>query len=413
MGLLLLNLGIVLLTIGITFTHLSSLKIRTVRTAILLILTVIVLRPFIGTIRPQMFTYLGFAIIMSVIYKAELGKYGWLWITPPLIAVWGNLHGGFLAGLGILLIWGFTHLLHQRDAWKVIVLPLLFSGVATLINPYGSDLLLFLLRTATVARPEITDWQPLKITSLLGIIYLLVLTVSILGLVFSSKKRSFGMIIIFGILAILPIIAIRHLQLFSIGVIMISGEHVWHAWDRLRPKVERTRQISARMAGLPMFAAIIMILLYPPVFSEIPISEDDITYPTENVSLIKQSGITGNLAIEFNWGEYVIWHLGPHVKVSMDGRRETVYSDDIYRKHLNYYYGIGDWDSLLDEHKTDIALVDRSAATYNLLNLRSDWILIHEDAASALYVPKDSPLLKQLQDASTNIKSSVDEPIFP
>lgn len=248
-GLLLLNVGIVLMTLGIAFIHLTSQRIRTVRTAILLILTVILLRPFISTIRPQMFTYLGFAIIMSVIYKAEYGNYGWLWIAPPLIAVWINLHGGFLAGLGILFVWGVLHLFFQRGAWKMIVLPLLFSATATLINPYGIDLLKFLLRTVTVARPEITDWQPLQLNSLLGIVYLLLLTISILGLVFSPKKRSFVMIIVFGILAILPIMAIRHLQLFSIGVIMISGEHIWHAWDRFRSKGERTQQISAWVAG--------------------------------------------------------------------------------------------------------------------------------------------------------------------
>ena len=29
----------------------------------------------------------------------------------------------------------------------------------------------------------------------------------------------------------------------------------------------------------------------------------------------------------FDWGEYAIWHLQPRVRVSMDGRRETVYSE--------------------------------------------------------------------------------------
>jgi hypothetical protein len=29
----------------------------------------------------------------------------------------------------------------------------------------------------------------------------------------------------------------------------------------------------------------------------------------------------------FNWGEYAIWHLAPRLRVSMDGRRETIYSD--------------------------------------------------------------------------------------
>ena len=38
----------------------------------------------------------------------------------------------------------------------------------------------------------------------------------------------------------------------------------------------------------------------------------------------------------FNWGEYAIWHLGPTLKVSLDGRRETVYSDS----QLDRQFGI-------------------------------------------------------------------------
>jgi hypothetical protein len=39
----------------------------------------------------------------------------------------------------------------------------------------------------------------------------------------------------------------------------------------------------------------------------------------------------------FDWGEYVIWHLGSGVKVSMDGRRETVYSEEMLDKHFALY----------------------------------------------------------------------------
>jgi hypothetical protein len=34
----------------------------------------------------------------------------------------------------------------------------------------------------------------------------------------------------------------------------------------------------------------------------------------------------GRLFVPFNWGEYAIWHF-PGLRVSLDGRRETVYSD--------------------------------------------------------------------------------------
>ena len=35
------------------------------------------------------------------------------------------------------------------------------------------------------------------------------------------------------------------------------------------------------------------------------------------VALLKQSGIKGNMAVPYEWGEYVLWHMSPGVKVSM------------------------------------------------------------------------------------------------
>jgi hypothetical protein len=41
---------------------------------------------------------------------------------------------------------------------------------------------------------------------------------------------------------------------------------------------------------------------------------------------LKAAQARGRAIVEFNWGEYAIWHLGPRLLVSVDGRRETVYS---------------------------------------------------------------------------------------
>jgi hypothetical protein len=40
----------------------------------------------------------------------------------------------------------------------------------------------------------------------------------------------------------------------------------------------------------------------------------------------------GRLIVEFNWGEYAIWHMAPRLRVSVDGRRETVYSPQRLRE---------------------------------------------------------------------------------
>jgi hypothetical protein len=39
----------------------------------------------------------------------------------------------------------------------------------------------------------------------------------------------------------------------------------------------------------------------------------------------------GRLILPFDWGQFAIWHFGPRLPVSTDGRRETVYSDAAVR----------------------------------------------------------------------------------
>ena len=51
------------------------------------------------------------------------------------------------------------------------------------------------------------------------------------------------------------------------------------------------------------------------------------------------AGRTGRLWTSFNWGEYAIWHFGPRLRVSIDGRRETVYSDGVLELHRAFARG--------------------------------------------------------------------------
>jgi len=45
----------------------------------------------------------------------------------------------------------------------------------------------------------------------------------------------------------------------------------------------------------------------------------------------------------FDWGEYALWHLSPAgIRVSMDGRRETVYSAQVISDHSSFYRGRAD-----------------------------------------------------------------------
>ena len=86
-------------------------------------------------------------------------------------------------------------------------------------------------------------------------------------------------------------------------------------------------------------------------------------YPVRAVAVLRASGVRGNMAVFFNWGQYVIWRLGPRIKVSYDGRRETVYPESLRALNNDWVSGVGRWDAILDEHPTDLALLDKRLAS--------------------------------------------------
>jgi hypothetical protein len=47
--------------------------------------------------------------------------------------------------------------------------------------------------------------------------------------------------------------------------------------------------------------------------------------PTASAALIRARP-SGRIAVTFDWGEYVIWHLGPQLQVSFDPRFDLIYS---------------------------------------------------------------------------------------
>ncbi len=145
------------------------------------------------------------------------------------------------------------------------------------------------------------------------------------------------------------------------------------------------RDVGWAASLLPLSGAIVLSGATLHFSTRIPIDPEHAAFPARAVAAIRTSGVRGNMAVYFNWGEYAIWHLGPRVKVSYDGRRETIYSDALRQLNANWAVGTGAWDALLDRYPTDLALVDKRLPAYNLMRLKSGWKLVYEDSLAALF----------------------------
>ena len=146
----------------------------------------------------------------------------------------------------------------------ITLIPLGFlgaaCGLALLINPYGAALIAFLLRTATVPRPEIGEWTPLVLSSLPGLLYLALLVIGILALIGSARRREPSALLILGVTAMLPLISNRHYPLFAMAFVVLAGAHRRGrrgrdgglAWPIARSSVARPGALSMHLLATPI-----------------------------------------------------------------------------------------------------------------------------------------------------------------
>jgi len=265
-----------------------------------------------------------------------------------------------------------------------------------LINPYRAALLEFLVRTATVARPEITEWSALGLTSLPGQLYLVLLGIGICGLISTTRRRKPEAIVIFCVTAVLSLISQRHYPLFALTLVVLTGEHIADVWKRSPLGQTQQSWQKRSISALGLLLAVAMALYALPRLGCIRVEPYYFAYPARAVAFLREGGIRANMAVPFDWGEYVLWHLGPGVKVSIDGRRETVYSDKIYRESRDFEQGTGLWDALLKQTATELVLVPIGSPPANLLMGKSGWVPLYHDSFCVLFAREGHPSITQL-----------------
>jgi hypothetical protein len=445
-GLVSLKLAMVVAVVAVTYWHLLWRGLSTIAAGTVLLAYLPILLPWLGAVRPQMFTYVCFGLTLAVIARAEEGRPRALWVLPIVFALWANLHGGFLAGGGICALWLIARLVRRalsreaslEDSWRDearrIWLPVIAAGLATLITPYAGNLWLF-LRTALTPRLEIAEWNPIVATSPEGIAYIVLLTPTVLGWIYSRREKRPVLLFLYLVAALLPLVARRHSPLFALALVILSGEHMADAASRLfarragpaapvpvTPPPEPVTPPAPRAPFVPpawmSVTFIVMAIACAGLSAQYlrQVIVDRESFPVEAVQTIAASGVRTNLATEFAWGEYVLWHLGPGVKVSTDGRRETVYSDAAYEETLQFMYGYDKWDAVLDHPGVDLALVPtKTWPTFNLMRLKPGWTLIYRDDRSALFGRDGSSVAERVRatHAAQAPVRAADELAFP
>ena len=223
-----------------------------------------------------------------------------------------------------------------------IAIAAVASAAATLVNPFGIGLWTFLLQTVRVDRADITDWQPVTYSTDILIVWL----VHRRDVRRPAVSRTQNSVFFYRDDAWLagrrffsraaPRIVFRAQRGDASSASAHTGSDGWsfsalvkgHAgFTRSRPRRDWTRLMRDRCC-----------LAFSPSATDRAFQSNSAGNPEPDVtSFVRLNNLRGRMITWFDWGEYAIWHFSPAIQVSLDGRRETAYSANVVRSHLEFY----------------------------------------------------------------------------
>jgi hypothetical protein len=292
-------------------------------------------------LRPQLFSVLFFAVMLELLDERFGWKQRFIGMTA-LFCAWVNTHGGWIVGYGALGAWICGDALERRSLRSVLPgLALLAAGAAaTLLNPYGAGMWTFLGSTVGLSRTDITDWAPLlqlppAVIAIDAILPAMALASAVVLRRIPPMRHSATIAALaIGTWRVGRVDAFLHI---AVGLLMMPV--MVEALGRLSTNAPGLRRLSHHS---PVNAAAAAVLLYIVAVHARPLTYIAVTGSwipdREAVRFLRTDPQPSRLLTWFDWGEYAIWHLSPAgFQVSIDGRRETVYSRRVLDDHWAFY----------------------------------------------------------------------------
>jgi hypothetical protein len=364
-----------------------------------------ILPAFTSNVRSHCFTYFFFAMWL---YMLELVRQGnakkRIYICFALtMLLWANVHGGFIAGLGIAAAYGLGEFITKRK-WKEYLWILIPSTLVTLINPYGFKYWSFLFSAVSMNRPYIQEWWPLNplgpVSQFSGFKIFFIATIIAFVYAFIKKRDTVKWCEVFVLIitAYMSFKHVRHIIFFIIASASYIYYYIYPALDWMsfsivekftnlfNPKI---KIVAKWLKEIAVYSLIFLFGVVVYIICPLKLNVKMERFPTRAVKMIQINHLDGNLLVLFNWGSYALWKLYPKDLVAVDGRYEEVYPNSTIEDIANFHYQQGYWKALLDKYHTDFMLIPLEyKALYAKLLTLENWKVIYKDDRAAIFAPK-------------------------
>lgn len=333
--------------------------------------------------RPQMFTFLGFALLVMLI---EIKKWEYV---PLLMLVWANAHSGYIIGLVVISVYIVTFFLNRfrRIPADNRILTWGVSGFfASFLNPNTYKVLPVYLASheSLHFQNSIEYLSPFVLAARYHdyyISYFFLLLSGIGILIWGWKKTDLAHVLLFIFTAAISLKAGRYIPFLLMQSCVILALRLDVISKKQPPKIVHE--------GIPVVLAL-FLCFYTMADGNSPRSGiSKAHFPEEAVEFIAETVPPGNLFNNPDWGGYISWSL-PSFKVFSDTRH---LSEVAMVESSSLLYGEIAWQDILNAYSIDTIITsslntsDGSCYILPWMLLDSpDWRLVFTDKVSLVFV---------------------------
>jgi hypothetical protein len=333
-------------------------------------------------LRTILFGYLALSLQLALLEMVERGRHRVLWLLPPLFCIWINLHGSWIIGLGLLVLYiacgafnvdagMFQQHRRSRDEQWRLLLVLAASILVLFLNPYGWRMVwnpfdMILNQKLNIA--NVIEWQPLNLSWMVG-----KATLCAIGLMFLANA-----------------IRGRSWKIYQIAFVFFA----WYsAFDHAR------FTFLAAVITTPMLAADVSRTFFPfPNWKTIPLMNGLIAaamitvtvwyFPTQQrleSGFPKQFPLRLIAKIQPSWRTLNDEHLGGIMDFSskptfIDTRWDTFEHHGVMKDYLSIFQ-IQDPLPLLDKYRIDHLLVHKTEPLAYVLQHGGGWVIQESESS--------------------------------
>ena len=344
-----------------------------------------------ANVRPQVVTTLLLAVCALLLTLYKRGHPRALWPLPPLLALWVNLHGGYVIGLvllGLTLAGEAVARVLGRPAapLRPLVAVTALSIGATLVSPHGFEALRYpfsYIGSENAMMRYIQEWQSPDFHRPELLIFASSL---LLAIALGVAGRPLGLTDVLWALvfALMGLQSVRHIALFGVVAIPLLGTRLLAEIPGLGGSLASWRRPWLLLIVWPLVALWLLKMASSPGQLQLGREASSAGYPVGAVEYLRAHDLSGNLFNAYHWGGYLIHELYPGRLVFIDGRT------DVYAQFVGRYQQVEhlqpSWRQVLDEHAVRVVLVEKNGPLSVVLQDDHNWQDVYTGDVERLFV---------------------------